>query len=563
MSVGFGFSVGDILMGLKLIKQSIEALQDTKGSSADFKALGHEIDTLKDGLEAVEELKLDQRFGPKSKQAAAIRQAVSRCRQCIETFLSTVAKYQPWLRTKAPAGAAWKASLKKVQWALCKKDDVNRFRAQMERHSSCISMLLVTFQVSQSFEQSTRQESQHANAMKLNDQKQGLRFDQTNALLMGLTLDQRQLFLSLLESNRQLIQANERIAHEMQHMRGAVQLHYELPPQVALQKPVTLLDACGKVSAFHLDFVDCAQAFLAVLKIRFQQHGVTELGLKMLDDSQFVLEDFKGKLDLAEPWSQIMRPGQKIDMSMLFHRGVPWNTCPGCQMENEVDFESATECQQCGLSYRRVQERILRPSENESRVIRPPDMALGYRADGRRIHGYSTGEVIDQFRRVQLVYTYLPNEIEKTVFSESYISEEPKITDFWSREERTAFHNLISTTGTDWQLMSERIGTKSPTQVESYYNHCRLAKAAGIEARARSADQARRRGSLSSSDRVAPAATSPLHLADISAALADSVLLPGVRLVNQFTESSTAAVIQNSDHSPRIDRTTTPTIASS
>lgn len=147
MSAGFGFSVGDIVAGLKLIKQSIEALQDTKGSSADFEALGHEIASLKAGLEAVEDLKLDQTFGPESKHCLAIGQAIARCWQCVETFLSTIAKYQPWLRSKAPACLNWKANLKKIQWALCKKDDVNRFRAQLERHTSSISMLLVTLQV--------------------------------------------------------------------------------------------------------------------------------------------------------------------------------------------------------------------------------------------------------------------------------------------------------------------------------------------------------------------------------------------------------------------------------
>ena len=147
MSVGFGFSVGDFVTGLKLIKESIDALQDAKGSSADFEALGHEIDSLKDGLEAVGDLELDEKFGLKSKQAVAIGQAVSRCWQCLESFLSTIAKYQPWLRTKGPAGLAWKANLKKIQWALCKKDDVSRLRAQLERHSSSISMLLVTLQV--------------------------------------------------------------------------------------------------------------------------------------------------------------------------------------------------------------------------------------------------------------------------------------------------------------------------------------------------------------------------------------------------------------------------------
>ncbi|KAI4236893.1 MAG: hypothetical protein LQ349_002254, partial [Xanthoria aureola] len=78
MSAGFGFSVGDIVAGLKLVKQSIEALQDTKGSSGDYQALTREIDSLKDGLEAIEDLKLDQRFGPKSKQGLAVQEAISR-----------------------------------------------------------------------------------------------------------------------------------------------------------------------------------------------------------------------------------------------------------------------------------------------------------------------------------------------------------------------------------------------------------------------------------------------------------------------------------------------------
>ncbi|KAI4194805.1 MAG: hypothetical protein LQ348_002564 [Seirophora lacunosa] len=119
-----------------------------------------------------------------------------------------------------------------------------------------------------------------------------------------MNIEQRQLFQSLVESNRQLVHANARMAYELQQMRGAVQLQLELPPQVLLQKPVTLLDACGKVSAFHLDFINCAEAFLAVLRIRFQQYGVNDRAIRMLDESQFVLEDHNGKLDLSRPWLQ-------------------------------------------------------------------------------------------------------------------------------------------------------------------------------------------------------------------------------------------------------------------
>lgn len=151
------------------------------------------------------------------------------------------------------------------------------------------------------------------------------------------------MFQSLVESNRRLVASNERMTYELQQMRCAVQLQLELPPQVVLQKPVTLLDACGKVSAFHLDFITCPEALLAVLRIRFQQHGVTEDALQMLDDSQFVLKDHGGQLDLSKPWSQVLRPNQKIDMSMVFRRDKSSSACPVCQWHNEDRTEAEIE----------------------------------------------------------------------------------------------------------------------------------------------------------------------------------------------------------------------------
>lgn len=133
------------------------------------------------------------------------------------------------------------------------------------------------------------------------------------------------------------------MADEIQQMRRAVQLQVELPPQVPLQKPITLLDACGKVSAFHLDFISCSEAFLAVLKIRFQQYGVEDRGIQMLDDSQFVLEDHKGKLDLSRPWSKVLKPSQKVHMSMVFRDNISSSTCPACQMVNGNNLESRIE----------------------------------------------------------------------------------------------------------------------------------------------------------------------------------------------------------------------------
>ncbi|KAL8740270.1 MAG: hypothetical protein Q9190_007005 [Brigantiaea leucoxantha] len=317
MSAGFGFSVGDVIAGLRLIKQSIEALQDSKGSSADCEALDHEIDSLKDSLEAVDDLHLDERLGASSKQSIAVREAIERCWRCIDQFLSVTAGYRQWLRGKVPSHLAWKANLKKIQWALCKKDDVKKFRAQLERHSSSINMLLVTLQVQQSFERKQQQEqcveAAQDSRMTVINVEENLK--SATKLFVGLSLEQRHLFQCLLESNNRLVQANEQINAELQQMRLMVQTQLEIPPQVALQRPVTLLDACGSISAFHLDFINCTEAFLAVLKIRFHQQGVNDDGIQMLENSQFVLQDHKGNIDLSQPWQKIFRPNQKVDMT--------------------------------------------------------------------------------------------------------------------------------------------------------------------------------------------------------------------------------------------------------
>ena len=211
-----------------------------------------------------------------------------------------------------------------------------------------ISQLLVKLSFptrSQSFSQSANYEDQCRVFLDSHNKTLDLErnYQQTTLLLAGLSLEQRQLFHSLIESNRHLVDSNERMSYELQQMRGAVQLQLELPPQVVLQKPVTLLDACGQVSAFHLDFINCPEAFLAVLKIRFQQCGVEQRGLQMLEDSQFVLEDRRGKLDLSKPWCQILLPNQKVDMSMIFHWDIHPSVCPVCRTLNESDLTLAIE----------------------------------------------------------------------------------------------------------------------------------------------------------------------------------------------------------------------------
>ena len=47
----------------------------------------------------------------------------------------------------------------------------------------------------------------------------------------------------------------------------------------------------NKMAPFHLEFINSKEAFLAVLKVRFQQCGVTPKGLRKIDRFEFILCD--------------------------------------------------------------------------------------------------------------------------------------------------------------------------------------------------------------------------------------------------------------------------------
>lgn len=75
------------------------------------------------------------------------------------------------------------------------------------------------------------------------------------------------------------------------------------------------------------------QAFVAVLKIRFQ-----DVGLRKIEKRQFALEDTRQKsaLNLENPWTTLVRPGQHISMSMIFRQQqTSAGRCPSRNMKND------------------------------------------------------------------------------------------------------------------------------------------------------------------------------------------------------------------------------------
>ncbi|KAF8848554.1 hypothetical protein BDZ45DRAFT_775551 [Acephala macrosclerotiorum] len=141
MGVPFGFSVGDLIAGIGVIKDGIKSLSDARGAKADYRSLSGTLDSLSQGLEALQELKLDPKQD--SRQQSAIKQAVDRCRGSIDSFLERTGKYN--VLESSPNAQDWKLKLRecnlKLKWAILKKDDVKKFQDDLHGQIETISLL--------------------------------------------------------------------------------------------------------------------------------------------------------------------------------------------------------------------------------------------------------------------------------------------------------------------------------------------------------------------------------------------------------------------------------------
>ncbi|CAD6571375.1 MAG: hypothetical protein ASARMPRED_004482 [Alectoria sarmentosa] len=146
---------------------------------------------------------------------------------------------------------------------------------------------------------------------------------------------QNQSTQDTLKQNRQMMQA------KLDDIASMLRINQAIPAQVLLSAPVVLLDARGRCTPFNLEFIDSAEAFMAVLKVRFK-----DIGLRKIENGEFALEDTRRKrsLSLSDTWSTVVRPGQHISMS-----------------SDKTEIECANIA--CRLTYRRIVD--VSSSENE------------------------------------------------------------------------------------------------------------------------------------------------------------------------------------------------------
>ena len=140
--MSFGFSFGDFVAGISLLKSLIDALNGTYGAKAEYRGLLAELYCLERALLAIKEVEVQEA----SSEYDATQQAVRGCRECIDRFILKVATYQSLTAGKSSI----RDQVRKIMWAQCRKEDLHKFKEDLSIYVSAINVLLSTLQLSYS-----------------------------------------------------------------------------------------------------------------------------------------------------------------------------------------------------------------------------------------------------------------------------------------------------------------------------------------------------------------------------------------------------------------------------
>ena len=152
MTVPFGFSIGDFVAGIGLVRDVIEALRTSSSSTARYQGLMSELCTLERTLLEVKKLGLGDKQATRPERLdidalhGALRLAAVQCQGTISKLVRKVQKYEGHL-SKNGSGSKWKDALRKVQWALLTDKDLEECKAEIRGHSTSITMLLTLTQL--------------------------------------------------------------------------------------------------------------------------------------------------------------------------------------------------------------------------------------------------------------------------------------------------------------------------------------------------------------------------------------------------------------------------------
>ncbi|KAH7066871.1 hypothetical protein BKA63DRAFT_537293 [Paraphoma chrysanthemicola] len=249
MPLGFGFSIGDFIAGIKLLKNAYEALSDTRGAIADYTALRETIDDLEKALCAASKYKSPQHQAAVEEQFESLK-VVQESKSDIEDLVKQV------------------ATGLKVQ-----DDLVKETKTTQDEHFRAMSTM------------ATSVETCNRSVAPLTDQLKEIQ-----------------------KSLQECAEGEKDLQVHLTEIKTMIHVQQELPSQVLLRRPVVLIDAFeGNRLPFHLEFINCFEALFSVLSIRFNDKG--DPAIQRIRRQMFILYEHskQRQVDMAGQWSNAFK----------------------------------------------------------------------------------------------------------------------------------------------------------------------------------------------------------------------------------------------------------------
>ncbi|KAL8880392.1 MAG: hypothetical protein Q9198_002189 [Flavoplaca austrocitrina] len=166
MTPAFGFSVGDFISTINLIRKIGKALKETGGAASEYQDAVVELTGLQHALQHLEALQPTQ---DNAGQVNAIRGMALACKIPLQDFMTKLEKYEeslgPWAHGSSLGGLG-----RKTRWAVSFSKEVEKLRAMVAGKQISISLLLATHS-SQTLSSIDHRKKQMYNALEQIDEQ--------------------------------------------------------------------------------------------------------------------------------------------------------------------------------------------------------------------------------------------------------------------------------------------------------------------------------------------------------------------------------------------------------
>lgn len=202
------------------------------------------------------------------------------------------------------------------------------------------------------------------------------------------------------------------------------QVSCSIPPQIEREQPVLFEDAHGRLTPFHVEFINSYAAFQALLQARFENMP----GLGKVKGLEYSMQDTHSKriLDLSRPWESNMRPGRKFAMSMVSQlTKAVRSSCPACSRETSNPNEEGSDVQ-CDNPDCRMIFRCITQSDHPILGKRKRSESSGSptkrtkRGQSEDVTDQDDADGIHEFRRVPIIQRLPQTPWETSVSGDRY-----------------------------------------------------------------------------------------------------------------------------------------------